>query len=962
MKSRGRLFRRYVVVLAALVSGPLLASGAIGVYLSYQQNKASLVALQREKARAAAVQIDEFVKEIERQIGWTFQARLGPAATRMQQLRAEFVRLQKQAPAITEVASLDAAGHEQLRMSRLAMDVAGSGADRSDEPAFREARGGRVYYGPVYFRKESEPYMTIALGGAGRNATVTMAEVNLKFIWDVVSRIKVGRAGHAYVVDSRGALIAHPDISLVLQKTSLATLEQVRAALSAAPGDEAGEVTLARDLKGARVLTAQATIAPLGWRVFVEQPLREAFAPLRAAIQQTVALVLAGVVLSVAASVLLARKMATPIQALQAGAARLGAGELDQRIDVRTGDELEALGEEFNSMAARLQESYAGLERKVEERTRELTETLEQQTATAEILRVMSSSPTDAQPVFDAIAQSSVTLSEGTFSGVMRYEGGLFHLVAREGVPDDVERLFPIAPRGFIKEMLDARRTVTSEDVTVDARARYPEVNVAMGYRSAAFVPMQREGAVLGAIVVGRTTVAPFSDKQIALLETFADQAVIAVENVRLFIELEARTRELARSVDELRALGEIGQAVSSTLDLQKVLATVASRAVELTGASGGVIHEYDAATREFQLLASHGMEEEIAAAIRAAPIRLGQGAVGRAGATRTPVQIADLEAAADAVLPPVHSTLIRSGYRSLLAVPLVVEDRLVGALVVWRRWTGTFEDTVVNLLRTFATQSALALQNARLYQELEDKSRQIEVANRHKSEFLANMSHELRTPLNAIIGFSEVLLERMFGELNPKQDEYLKDIFASGRHLLSLINDILDLSKIEAGRMELELAPFDLPGALENALTLVRGRAEAHAIALGLEVGPGVGELVGDERKVKQILVNLLSNAVKFTPEGGRVGLRATRIDGGVEIAVTDTGIGIAPGDHELIFEEFRQVGSDYARKREGTGLGLALTRRFVELHGGTIRVASEIGRGSTFTFYLPERPWPAS
>jgi signal transduction histidine kinase len=265
-------------------------------------------------------------------------------------------------------------------------------------------------------------------------------------------------------------------------------------------------------------------------------------------------------------------------------------------------------------------------------------------------------------------------------------------------------------------------------------------------------------------------------------------------------------------------------------------------------------------------------------------------------------------------------------------------------------------------LLQTFASHAAVAVQNARLFQEIQDKSRQLETASRHKSEFLANMSHELRTPLNAIIGFSEVLLERMFGELNEKQAEYLQDVLASGRHLLSLINDILDLSKVEAGRMELVLATFDLPLALENAVTLVRERATRRRVALEIAIDERLGDFVGDERKIHQILLNLLSNAVKFTPEGGRVGVNAVPTDGAVEISVRDTGIGIAPEDQTAIFEEFRQVGSDHTGKREGTGLGLALAKRFVELHGGKIWVQSEIGKGSTFTFTLPVRPWPAS
>jgi len=256
----------------------------------------------------------------------------------------------------------------------------------------------------------------------------------------------------------------------------------------------------------------------------------------------------------------------------------------------------------------------------------------------------------------------------------------------------------------------------------------------------------------------------------------------------------------------------------------------------------------------------------------------------------------------------------------------------------------------------------ALAANLNRMSGELGRLYQQLEAASRHKSEFLANMSHELRTPLNAIIGFSEVLLERMFGELNPKQEEYLHDIMTSGRHLLSLINDILDLSKVEAGRMELEPSAFDLPAALDGCLTLVRERATRHGITLGLTVDGRLAQIVADERKVRQVVLNLLSNAVKFTPEGGRVVVGATRADGAVEVSVSDTGIGIASEDQEAIFEEFRQAGGDYTRKREGTGLGLAIARKFVELHGGQIWVKSEVGKGSTFTFTLPERPWPAS
>jgi signal transduction histidine kinase len=383
------------------------------------------------------------------------------------------------------------------------------------------------------------------------------------------------------------------------------------------------------------------------------------------------------------------------------------------------------------------------------------------------------------------------------------------------------------------------------------------------------------------------------------------------------------------------------------------VLATIVSRATALAGMDAGAIYEYDEAHEEFYLHTADRLEDDLVTALRTDPVRKGEGALGRMAATGEPAQIRDIMADAS-YQSRLREVVLRLGYQSLMAVPLMRDNHLLGGLVVYRKNSGDFDASVIDLLKTFATQSALAIQNARLFREIEDKGRQLETASRHKSEFLANMSHELRTPLNAIIGFSEVLAEKLFGEINDKQAEYLGDILESGQHLLSLINDILDLSKIEAGRMELELADFNLPGAIENTLTLVRERAHRRGIALERAVDERLATIRADERKVKQVLLNLLSNALKFTQEGGRIHVRADMHDGMAEISVTDTGVGIAPEDLEVVFEEFRQVGTA-AKKVEGTGLGLAISRKFIELHGGRIWVKSRVGTGSTFAFTLP-------
>ena len=598
--------------------------------------------------------------------------------------------------------------------------------------------------------------------------------------------------------------------------------------------------------------------------------------------------------------------------------------------------------------------------KELEARNHDLTEALEQQTATSEILQVMSSSPTDLQPVLDAVVGSAARLCGAYDVMLRRVDGDGLRRVAHFGsLPErcGLRHTTPSTPARwgaarFLSAGRSMSRTSLRSSVEVTTWMAEPCSSRSATGRCSPRRSMRKDTAI-GVILMRRMEVQPFSEKQIALLETFADQAAIAIENVRLFKELESRTNELTRSVGELKALGEVGQAVSSTLDLETVLRTIVSRATTLAGVEGGAIYEYDETTEEFYLRAVDRYADDLVEVLRSRRIRKGEGAVGRLAVVLEPVQVRDITDES-IYQSGVREILIRLGYRSLLAVPLLRENHLLGGLVVNRNSAGEFAPQVIDLLKTFATQSALAIQNARLFREIEDKSRQLEVASQHKSEFLANMSHELRTPLNAIIGFSEVLAERMFGEINDKQAEYLADILESGQHLLSLINDILDLSKIEAGRMELEPTDFALAECHRERADPGAGARTPTWDRAGRTVDERLGMIHADERKVKQVLLNLLSNALKFTPEGGRIDVRARVHDGETEISVTDTGVGIAPDDQEAVFEEFRQVGTA-SKKVEGTGLGLAISRKFIELHGGRIWVESQLGKGSTFAFTLP-------
>ena len=945
---RGRLFRKYFLLILGLVCGALLISGGIGVYFSYQENKSALSSLQREKAVAAAVRIEQFIRQIEQQLAFAALPQLG--AEGMEQRRIEFLKLQRLVPAITDTTQIDASGRERLAVSRLGMDVVDSGIDRSAEPAFKGARPDQTWFGPVAYRKETEPYMSIAMRAKGDAGAVTVADVNLKFIWDVITRIKIGKKGKAYVVDGSGHLVADPDIGLVLRKTDLSRLPQVRMALET--GAEESSALDAQDPAGAAVLTAYGSIESVGWKVFVEQPVSEVYETLNATIVRTISLIVAGLLISALAAMWLARSMVRPIRTLQEGAARIGAGDLEQRIEIKTGDELEALAEQFNQMSVQLRESYAGLERKVEERTAELKETLEQQTAMSEILQVISSSPSDLQPVFDSILDNATRLCDAHMGLLGLYDGDKYRIVAHRGASAEYAKFlsgrgpFRPTPDGGLGRMIAGRKPIHIADRrdTPEYRDRNPgtvELVELGGGRTCIAVPMLKEGRVLGGIFIYRPEVRSFTHKQIDLVSTFANQAVIAIENVRLFNE----TKE---TLEQQTATAEILRAISGSMtETQPVFDAIVKNCHALFPGSRvalGMVQED---------------RVEVRATVGAAAADTYDMALERGSGMATSIIEArtmhypSLAAAAEEF--PLLKRMVDAGYGSGLVTPLMREGKPTGAISVLRPAQGAFTEKEVALLKTFADQAVIAIENVRLFREIQDKSRQLEIANQHKSDFLANMSHELRTPLNAIIGFSEVLVEKMFGEVNDKQLDYLKDIHSSGRHLLSLINDILDLSKIEAGRMELDVADFDLRSALENAMTLVKERAQRNGIALSLEVDRSLGMFRADERKFKQILLNLLSNAVKFTPEGGNVGVAARPGANLVEFSVTDTGSGIAAADQELVFEEFKQVGTDYTRKAEGTGLGLALTKRFVELHGGKIRLASEPGKGSTFTFTIP-------
>ncbi|MEO6065682.1 MAG: GAF domain-containing protein [Lysobacterales bacterium] len=574
----------------------------------------------------------------------------------------------------------------------------------------------------------------------------------------------------------------------------------------------------------------------------------------------------------------------------------------------------------------------------------ETKEALEHQTATSEILRIISASSTETQPVFDAIVKSVAHLFGSVNASLRLVKGDRSEMVASTSSRRETPEDFPVplddagipASRAILRRDIVHSSDIFAEEWISPGIKQRAELR---GFRAILVAPMLREGNVIGTINVNRATPGPFTDKEIALLRTFADQAVIAIENVRLFNDTKEALEQQTATSDILRIIS------GSLTDTQPVFDAIVRNCANLFVDSRVGLWLISNDWLHPRASTGETIREPM-------PVDRGSG-TGVCVLDGHIVHMPDLEKAAEQY-PRLRQLALKFGYHSGIYAPLLRDGRAIGAISVVRRETGAFDEKEVALLNTFADQAVIAIENVRLFNEIEDKSRQLQVASQHKSEFLANMSHELRTPLNAVIGFSEVLGERMFGELTDKQAEYVNDIHTSGAHLLSLINDILDLSKVEAGRMELDVSAFSVPLAIDNALTLIKERAGRHGIELACVLDPALGDIHADERKLKQILLNLLSNAVKFTPDGGRISVAANSIPGGVQISVADTGVGIAPEDCAAVFEEFRQVGQQSAAKAEGTGLGLALARKFVELHGGKIGVASVPGQGSTFTFSL--------
>ncbi|HMF25388.1 MAG TPA: GAF domain-containing protein, partial [Pseudolabrys sp.] len=589
----------------------------------------------------------------------------------------------------------------------------------------------------------------------------------------------------------------------------------------------------------------------------------------------------------------------------------------------------------------------------------ELRQSLEQQTATADVLRVISSSPTNVQPVFDSIAESAVKLCGGEFSFVVRFDGKLMHFASSFGLnADGLDAFRNMMPMPASEEAASGRAilhrsVVEIPDIATDDAYGAPAQNLARAatYRSIVGVPLLHEGNPIGAIAVARANAGSFPESQIALLQAFADQAVIAIRNVRLFDEVQARTEELSESLQQQTATADVLKVISrSAFDLRSVLQTLVESAASFCNADKAVIiRERDGG---FYSAETYGYSQQFIDYMKHIAIKAERGsATGRALVEGRVVHIGDVTADPEYTLVEAQRL---GDYRTALSVPMLREGIPIGLLTLMRSQVQLFSDKQIEMVTTFADQASIAIENVRLFDEIQEKSRQLEIASQHKSQFLANMSHELRTPLNAILGYTELMADGTYGEPSEKMSTVLKRLESNGRHLLGLINDVLDLSKIEAGQLVLELSNYSIQDIAQTVRSTLEPLAADKRLGFKVEIAPQLPSGRGDGRRLTQVLINLVGNAIKFT-DAGEIAIKAEANNGSFHVVVRDTGPGISMADQAKLFQQFQQADNAITRKKGGTGLGLAISKRIIEMHGGKIWVQSQVGQGSTFAFTLP-------
>jgi len=965
---RSRLERQYFIVFGLLLGGGLITSGLLDVYFRYRENREQIEALQREVASGAATRIAQFVLTVESQLRAAAVSSALADKARLSAYQFELEKLTAVAPSVSEVTAIDASGKPLLFVSRFRVDLSSDEKDFSKAPGFLQAKQGANFFGPVYFLYETEPYMNIVVPierFPGSVIGVLQAQVNLRHIWEVVRDLTVGDAGYTYIVTRAGRIIAHSDPGLVLQRQAVSDLPQVKAAFQPSPVVPKPRTLMSHDIDGQDVLSSVAFLPTLDWAVIVEQPLGEAYSTLYSSVFRTSALILVGLGIALVASAYVGRRVVRPLELLRRGVERIGAGDLDHRIEIKTGNEIEMLADEFNKMVGEIKNSYQSLEDKVRQRTKELTALLDV-TATA-------TQSLDFDQVLRRVAEKITEIFELDATRIYLFDRQREKLQRRAVFGPGAESYRESFNRGegLVGNVAESGEPIIFEDIQTDPRydeLTHEQPSKTFSFRFFAIFPIKVRGGTLGAISCNSYQSRRLSPEEIRLINSLVDQIGPAIDNLNLFEEVKEKTAQLERTNRELleslaqqtAVAGTLRAMANSPSNLQAVFDAIVADAARLTRATGGVIRLIDAAG-VLRFVAHFRSDGNYSWQYQAHSPRPDENsATTRAMRERRAVQIGDIQNEGPEWRGPVDPSPWHSG----LAIPLLQDREAIGVIVVFRDFVEPFTIQQEKLLTIFADQAVVAIKNATLLQQLQARTRELESANERlteldklKSGFISNVSHELRTPLTAIGSLVDNMLDGLTGVLNHKQIHYVSGIKDSTERLARLIRDLLDLSVIESGKIELKKAYFPLPSLSHEVAEVLQPVAQEKSIALFLPAMNGDHMAWADRDKITQVLTNLISNAIKFTPPAGRVELALETTGDGrwLQVAVRDTGPGIAQQEARLIFDEFYQINQPGREKTKGVGLGLAICKKLIDMHGGQIGVESVIGNGSTFYFTVP-------
>lgn len=952
----GGIRRRLLMWGLSLFGVALLVVVVAGYFYMVSQIRRDAAALQSELASVTSEQIRNFVRrKLDRFSDNAAALSLYQLGSKEQQLLLGL--LVKNDSSFTDASIIDSQGMEVVKVSDRKVYFPADLSDQSKSPKFIKALKGEDYISPVYTSIQAQPYITLAIplwGAAQSIVGVVSAEADLSFLWEAIGKIHFGTAGYAYLVDEHGNLIAHRDAALVLKRMNLGQVDGVKNFLRSPTRSDPTPAHEGMGLTGSPVLVTYAPVPELGWSVILEEPVDAALANVELLKRSALLFLVVGLFVGAAIIAWISQKITRPIQELGQDVSTIGAGNLEHRANIRTGDEIEELAAEFNKMTDALQNSYATLEQKVDQRTKEISALYSVTTAINQSLAL--------KDILDAVIAK--------ITEIFRFESTRIFLFNDEMEELELRASYEVSPehatgvrafkrgQGVIGRVAESAEPMIFEDIRTDPQ--YAALSSSKATRNAnlsffAVFPIKTQSRVFGVILFNARSPRKLTSDETRLLTSMSEHLAVAIEKARLFRQSENRSQQLA-------VLNTIGAAVSQSLNLEMVLKEAIEKMIETLNFDASWIYILDPSEAELRLRAYKGFSEEIARSFDRRDLSAG-GISGKIFETGEQLVFEDLQNdMAYQQLSP-RKKIGSLGFASLAGFPIKAKDKVIGVLHLATKEKRHFAHDELQLIESIAQEIGVAAENARLFEQVNQKTaelgqmnQELQEANRAKTEFIAAMSHELRTPLNVIMGNAELTGDSFFGEVNAEQKNAMTKIRHHGKFLLKLVNDVLALSRLDAKKMSLDLAAVDIEEVVAHAKSQVEQLNRLDRLQVSWFLEPGLPQVVTDATKLEEILQNLIGNAFKFTPRG-RIEVRVRNIPelGRIEFSVADTGIGIEPGDMDRIFSAFEQIREAHTGEFNGVGLGLNIVKKYLDLMNGDIRVESQPGEGSTFTFSVP-------